>query len=111
MEYSRAWVAAGAGAVAQTSPEGSHVVDSNLLRRVLVSPPPGNLKPFEWQGHVDYARREYMKALIERYNGDLREIAGHWNKSSKSTLLKLIRDFQLEDELHAARKKREQHPG
>jgi hypothetical protein len=55
---------------------------------------------------VDYARREYMKALIEHCGGSLADIAKHWDRSSERTLLKLIREFDLEAELQAARRKR-----
>jgi hypothetical protein len=44
--------------------------------------------------------------LIEHCSGNLGEIAKHWDRSSERTLLKLIREFDLEDELQAARKRR-----
>jgi DNA-binding NtrC family response regulator len=85
---------------------GGAVVDSEALRRVLDTVPPApNAQSFDWPGHVDHARREYMKVLIEHCNGNLSEVARHWDRSSERTLLKLIREFGLEDELQAARKR------
>lgn len=90
----------------QTPGESSTVVSSAVLMKILATEPrPPDSESFEWQGHVDYAKREYMKALIKHCSGNLNEIAMHWDRSSERTLLKLIREFHLEDELHAARKK------
>jgi len=87
--------------------EGSEVINGEALRRILAAAPTAPAgKPFEWPGHVDYARRAYLKALIEHDQGDLRRIAKHWDRSSENTLLKLIRQFDLEDDLQAARRKR-----
>jgi DNA-binding NtrC family response regulator len=90
----------------QCAGEDGRVIDRAALTRVLslVPRPPGS-QTYEWQGHVDYARREYLRALIERYNGNLSEITGHWDRSSERTLLKLVREFHLEDELRAARRR------
>lgn len=85
---------------------GSAVVDSEALRRVLDTVPPApNTRSFDWPGHVDHARREYMRVLIEHCKGNLGEIARHWDRSSERTLLKLIREFELEADLQAARKR------
>ena len=97
------------------SPEtaGRHTLDSDniinkeTLRQILASAPtPTEGKPFEWPGHVDYARRAYLEALIEHHQGDLHEIAKHWDRSSENTLLKLVRQFGLADKLQAARQNR-----
>jgi len=83
------------------------VVDSDALREALsatpVSPPAHS---YQWPGHVDYARRAYLKALIERYGGDLRDIARHWDRSSEHTLRKQIRQLGLLEHLQAARAQR-----
>ena len=87
--------------------EGDNVVDSRALGRILASSAPrAEGDTFQWPGHIDYARRAYLKALIEHYHGDLHEIAKHWDRSSENTLLKLIRQFDLEDQLQAARRGR-----
>jgi len=85
----------------------AEVIDRDALRQTLstLAPRPG-AQSFEWPGHIDYAKREYLRALIEHHHGDLREIAKHWDGSSESTLLKLIRDFALGEELRAARRER-----
>jgi len=84
---------------------GRAVVDADALERVLsATAPPSGRPPFEWEGHVDYARRKYLQALIRHHRGNLRKIAEHWDKSSENTLLKLVRQFGLEQELRVARK-------
>jgi DNA-binding NtrC family response regulator len=81
------------------------VIDPSALRRALAAGPPApETAAFDWPGHVDYARRAYMRALIRHYRGDLRTIARHWNRSSENTLLKTIREFGLADELQSARR-------
>jgi len=88
-------------------PEVRGVVNQRALREILASsivPPDG--ETFRWPGHVDYAKRAYLKALIEHHQGDLHEIAKHWDRSSENTLLKLIRQFDLEEKLQAARRGR-----
>ncbi len=83
------------------------VIDAIALRRAIASAPASPaLKTFERQTHIDYAKREYLKALIGHYRGDIRQIAGHWDRSSENTLLKVIRELGLEDLLRAARKAR-----
>ena len=97
-------VRAAASARAQTGTQ--QVVDTAALRRAFSgSPQAAGARPFEWPGHVDYARRAYMKALIQHYGGDLKRIARHWDRSSENTLLKVIRGFGLADELRAARRR------
>jgi len=82
------------------------VVSREALRRVLAQPRPA-VPSHEWPGHIDYAKRQYLLALIERYGGRLRDIAAHWDRSSENTLLKLIRELGLETALHAARQARD----
>jgi DNA-binding NtrC family response regulator len=94
-------------AAERPSRAGGVVVNTESLRSVLDTVPPAPDAPsYCWPGHIDYARREYMKVLIEHCSGNLGEIARHWDRSSERTLLKLIREFDLEDELQAARKRR-----
>ncbi|MDP6542605.1 MAG: sigma-54 dependent transcriptional regulator [Phycisphaerae bacterium] len=91
----------------RTALEGDGVINSEVLRGVLSrSTPPPEGEPHEWSGHIDYARRAYLMVLIEHHQGDLREIALHWDRSSENTLLKLIRQFGLEEQLQTARQKR-----
>ena len=80
------------------------MVDVAALRRALAGPEPTpDTEPFEWPGHVDHARRTYLRELIRHHGGRLGEVAEHWDRSSENTLLKLVRRFGLEDELRAAR--------
>jgi len=98
--------AAGAGAVPEPAGPGS-VVDHSALKAALAAVPrPESLATHDWPGHVDYARRAYLAALIDHYHGDLREIARHWDRSSEHTLRKLIRQFGLQERLQAARAQR-----
>ncbi|MHC5039665.1 MAG: sigma 54-interacting transcriptional regulator [Planctomycetota bacterium] len=83
---------------------GKIVNGEALLRSLPVLPAPEDAPAFVWPCHIDYARREYLKALIQHHRGNLGKIAKHWDRSSENTLLKLIREFDLEDELKAARK-------
>ena len=84
---------------------GGRIIDPAALRLAISAAPDSpESPPHQRGGHIDYARREYLKALIEHYHGNLAEIAKHWDRSSENTLLKLVRQFDLEDELHAARK-------
>jgi transcriptional regulator with GAF, ATPase, and Fis domain len=91
--------------------EGAHavvgrVLDSEALRgAVRCGPRLAEAPTHAWPGHVDYARREYMKVLIEVHNGDLARIAEHWDRSSENTIRKIIRQFDLEEYLQAARKR------
>ncbi|MBC8372100.1 MAG: sigma-54-dependent Fis family transcriptional regulator [Planctomycetes bacterium] len=85
--------------------EDDSVIDDEALRRALAAASPQTeTKPFKRPDHIDYARRAYLNALIEHYQGDLHEIAKHWNRSSQNTLLKLIRQFGLEEKLQTARR-------
>jgi DNA-binding NtrC family response regulator len=87
---------------------GGDVINTGALRRAIASAPPSpELKTFECQAHIDYAKREYLKALIDHYRGDISQIARHWDRSSENTLLKLIRELGLEEHLRAARKARQ----
>ena len=90
----------------QDAAGSGQIIDSTALRRAIsVAPDSPERRSDEWAGHIDYARREYLRVLIEHYHGNLAELAKHWDRSSENTLLKLIRQFDLEDELHAARKR------
>jgi DNA-binding NtrC family response regulator len=83
------------------------VVDREALARALAAGrrPPA-VRSFEWPAHVDYARREYLRALIHHHRGSLKEVAEHWDRSSENTLRKMVREFALEDDLRAAREGR-----
>ncbi|MDP6543728.1 MAG: sigma 54-interacting transcriptional regulator [Phycisphaerae bacterium] len=87
---------------------GGRIIDRDVLRDAIASAPESPEEPsHEWAGHVDYVRREYLRALIDYYNGDLAKLAKHWDRSSENTLLKLVRQFDLTDELRAARKRKD----
>ena len=81
------------------------IVDEQALLRSLSAGARGEDRPtWEQPDHVDHARREYLRVLIRHHHGNLSKIAGHWDRSSEDTLLKLVRRFGLEDELQAARR-------
>jgi len=83
------------------------VIDSDALRNALATRPRGPVtESSEYPGHIDYARKEYLRVLIEHYHGDLHLIAEHWDRSSEHTLRKLIRRFGLTDHLRTARDNR-----
>jgi len=87
---------------------GQRVIDRDSLMHALSTIERAPAAPtFEQPGHIDYAKRQYLIALIAHYRGSLKEIARHWDRSSQATLLKLIREFGLEEELHRARKQRQ----
>ena len=81
------------------------VVDASALVRTLNSEARSADTPtYEWPGHIDYAKREYLRTLIEHCGGRLGEIAKYWDRSSEHTLLKQVREFGLEGELREARR-------
>ncbi len=85
---------------------GPGLDDAALERAVAAGPCPDGTPTYEWPGHVDYARRRYLRALIRHYHGDLACIAPHWDRSSENTLRKVVREFGLEEELQRARRER-----
>ncbi len=95
-------------AVAAGAHEGPEkVIDGRALQRALSTVPFSPERPtFLWPAHIDHARRTYLSALVKHYRGDLQAIARHWDRTSENTLLKTIRMFGLEPELHAARRQR-----
>ena len=91
-------------AAGQVSGAADAVVNTAALERALAAGAPGaEAQSFEWPGHVDHARREYLRTLIRHHRGNLRAIAAHWDRSSENTLRKLIAQFGLQEELRAAR--------
>jgi DNA-binding NtrC family response regulator len=91
-----------AGPAPETGPV---VVNRGALRSALSETRPAEGAPsHDWAGHVNHARREYLRALIEHHGGNLSRVAEHWDRSSENTIRKLVREFGLEEELGAARK-------
>jgi len=82
------------------------VIDPAALRHALSQPQAPGAPSHQWPGHIDHAKRTYLEALIDRYHGEIAQIARHWDRSSENTLLKLIRELGLEEHLHAARRAR-----
>jgi len=77
------------------------VVDVEALRRHVRA-----TKPLESEGtpaHVDFAKKVWLKTLIEECGGDLPTIACYWDRSSEKTLRNLIRGLGLWEELERAR--------
>lgn len=54
--------------------------------------------------HVDYAKRIYLRALIQHFKGNLRKVAKLWDRASVTTVRGLIKEFDLLKELEQARK-------
>jgi DNA-binding NtrC family response regulator len=54
--------------------------------------------------HIDYAKKLYLRALIQECRGNLREMTTFWDRDSEHTLRALIKSFGLWDELERARK-------
>jgi len=82
-------------------------LDADALARMLAEAPrTAGEASFDWPGHVDHWKREFMRALINHHRGNLARIAEHWDRASPHTLLKWIREAGLEEELQAAREGR-----
>ena len=82
------------------------IIDGELLRQELKKcassrEGPTYLNP----GHIDYARREYLRALIEVYQGSIQDIAAHWDRVNTKTVKGQITKLGLETEFEQARKK------
>jgi len=54
--------------------------------------------------HIDFAKRTWLKTLIEECGGDLALISRYWDRSSEKTLRNLVREYGLADDLERARK-------
>jgi len=78
------------------------IVDVEALRRRIRATNPGDVG--ESQAHVDFAKRIWLKTLIEELNGDLALIAKFWDRSAERTLRNLIKSYGLWDDLERARK-------
>ncbi|MHC4780851.1 MAG: sigma 54-interacting transcriptional regulator, partial [Planctomycetota bacterium] len=91
--------AAGGGAFC-----ADQIVDGTAVRTALACPPPDGTPSFRYAGHVNRAKREFLEVLIDHFGGNLSRITGHWDRSSEHTLLKMVREYGLEDRLAEARK-------
>jgi len=96
--------AAETGAAAPAPGRGDRIIDTQLLMQALGEGPaprgrPTHLRP----GHIDHARREYLRTLIEFYHGSLRDIAQHWDRVNEKTVRSAIKKLGLEEELERAR--------
>ena len=60
-------------------------------------------QPSRFPAHIDYARKQYLTALIEAFDGDLPLIGQFFDRGSEKTLRNLIRSFGLEGTLQTAR--------
>lgn len=60
-------------------------------------------QPCRFPAHIDYARKQYLTALIEAFDGDLSVIGHFFDRGSEKTLRNLIRSFGLESALQTAR--------
>ena len=59
--------------------------------------------PQDCPAHIEYAKRMWLKTLIDECHGDLALIARYWDRSSEKTLRNQIRHFGLQEQLAAAR--------
>jgi len=78
------------------------VVDAEALRQTVRRTPP--LQSEGTPAHIDFAKRVWLKTLIEECKGDLATIAHFWDRSSEKTLRNLIRALGLWDDLERARR-------
>ncbi|HXX94068.1 MAG TPA: sigma 54-interacting transcriptional regulator [Planctomycetota bacterium] len=53
--------------------------------------------------HIDYAKKVYLRALIQACHGNLREMTAYWDCDSEHTLRSLIKRFGLWDDVEKAR--------
>ncbi len=92
-------------------PDPSHfespVIHMESLRRVIrstdVHAMAHDREPCRFPAHIDYARKQYLAALIDVFNGDLPVIGQFFDRGSEKTLRNLIRAFGLESALQTAR--------
>jgi DNA-binding NtrC family response regulator len=103
--------AAALAEVADGSATGAaRVVDPDQLRMAIRATDPKAVAvaahKHELPCHIEFARKEYLGALIDECNGDLALIGQYWDRHSEKTLRNLIRQFGLETRLEAARKNR-----
>jgi DNA-binding NtrC family response regulator len=89
-----------------TADPGQAPDDASIERAISRGPCPDGTPTYAWPGHVDYARRRYLGALIRHYHGNLARIAPHWDRSSENTLRKIVRELGLQEELERARRGR-----
>jgi DNA-binding NtrC family response regulator len=94
--------ASGAGA----SPEPP-MIDLEALRMAIratdLSAVKAADKKHELPCHIDFAKKAYLAALIEEFQGDLSLIGRYWDRHSEKTLRNLIKSYGLTELLHAAR--------
>jgi DNA-binding NtrC family response regulator len=83
---------------------GSGVIDEAALRREIRG---AALRrrgaAAESPAHVDHARRAWLAALIDEFDGDLSLVGRFWDRSSEKTLRAAVRAFGLTERLAVAR--------
>ena len=83
-------------------PEQGFYYEGDTVRVAIRATNPGDVG--ESQAHVDFAKRIWLKTLIEELNGDLALIAKFWDRNAERTLRNLIKQYGLWDDLERARK-------
>lgn len=85
----------------------SPIIDMDGLRRAIRSTDALALsreaQPCRFPAHIDYARKQYLTALIDALDGDLPVMGHFFDRGSEKTLRNLIRSFGLEEALQTAR--------
>ncbi len=83
------------------------VVDEPMLRHLLAQQdrPVISGDTADCPVHVDYARKIYLRALIDHCHGNLRLISMHWDRESQRAVRASIERFGLVDTLEAARRR------
>ena len=83
------------------------IINVEALRRAIRSTGPASVDKsgaaHEIPAHLAHARRAYLAALIDELGGDLSLIAKFWDRTSRKTIRKLIKEYGLTGKLEAAR--------
>ena len=86
------------------------LIDAQALRNAIRASDPiaagSACEPYHNPAHVDFAKRAWMRVLIEEFYGDLSLIARYWDRSAEKTVRKLVHAYALGDELQAARRRK-----
>lgn len=85
---------------------GTEIINYDNLCRALsesdsVPVASGDTTSHPW--HVDFAKKTYLRALIQHSGGNLRKILAFWDCDSEKTLRGLIKSYGLWEDLEKAR--------
>ncbi len=91
----------------QAAPVSDAVIDYAALCRALGEAdtlPRAKNDTASHPWHIDYAKKVYLRALIQHCKGNLRRITTYWDCTSERTVRTLVKRFGLWDELEQARR-------